>query len=302
MPNFSIFQNISCYGLSHTCCALFASVQLFQNISCYGLSTTNNKRRCKCVHFKTSHVTVYREYLHQEGWSDDHFKTSHVTVYRYGDDGSGYVWIFQNISCYGLSGIESEINKKLTNFKTSHVTVYPDQVDILVKLDEYFKTSHVTVYHTLRCTHSYSIKFQNISCYGLSRCIRSPSCIFALFQNISCYGLSLCDTYRISFVRISKHLMLRFIVSQESRIGRKPKFQNISCYGLSNVSRDSTRSSNPFQNISCYGLSERATENKDTNTLFQNISCYGLSKDCRRQHCRNSYFKTSHVTVYRRAL
>ena len=75
------------------------------------------------------------------------FNTSHVTVYL-NDliyDMAGY--LFQYISCYGLS----------------------DTMQIAEKNRENFNTSHVTVYHrVLKFIYRNGGLFQYISCYGLS--------------------------------------------------------------------------------------------------------------------------------------
>ena len=56
----TIFQYISCYGLS--CLRWFKTIrkEKFQYISCYGLSLKKVRQHQTQVYFNTSHVTVYR--------------------------------------------------------------------------------------------------------------------------------------------------------------------------------------------------------------------------------------------------
>ena len=98
-----------------------------------------------------------------------------------------------------------------TNFKTSYVEVYPKDAAIprtstifqnilcwsLSKanviqsyLDQYFKTSYVEVYQKL-----IELKQEELT-----------------FQNILCWSLSWCRIIIFRFGRISKHLMLKFII------------------------------------------------------------------------------------------
>ena len=56
----SIFQYISCYGLSAASIASVIMFAWFQYISCYGLSEQNRTRAYQLMNFNTSHVTVYR--------------------------------------------------------------------------------------------------------------------------------------------------------------------------------------------------------------------------------------------------
>ena len=104
------------------------------------------------------------------------FNTSHVTVYLL------FSFNTSNSSTY---------------FNTSHVTVYRTVFLAPGIFPLHFNTSHVTVYLTIEEHEKQVIKFQYISCYGLSQ---------------SFYG-------RIRDYVISIHLMLRFI-----RITSYPSF------------------------------------------------------------------------------
>ena len=76
-----------------------------------------------------------------------YFNTSHVTVYREKKQRFLDGYLFQYISCYGLSVERLQEMKPVDDFNTSHVTVYqPDS----------FRS------------HSSTSRFQYISCYGLS--------------------------------------------------------------------------------------------------------------------------------------
>ena len=79
-----------------------------------------------------------------------------------------------------------------------------------------------------------AIKFQYISCYGLSAAFSSLAIISPRFQYISCYGLS-------SF--------------KECEDAKQIIFQYISCYGLSGFRGNESGWNFAFQYISCYGLS-----------------------------------------------
>ena len=100
----------------------------------------------------------------------DHFNTSHVTVYhdRIGEDKGAY-FIFQYISCYGLS------------FPT---------LALIFAVPEF---QYISCYGLSQPSDVVEItpsKFQYISCYGLSILTRSLQFLPHLFQYISCYGLS----------------------------------------------------------------------------------------------------------------
>ena len=186
---------------------------------------------------------------------DMHFKTSHVIVYRCHVAVQMNNSIFQNISCYCLSQEPDRLQIFHYHFKTSHVIVYLLTMLLSSFFLRYFKTSHVIVYpipegsgawifYNFKTSHvivyrAYAHEerkskpiskhlmllfitssrsqirlrssFQNISCYCLS--ISQPSEVRAviLFQNISCYCLSALGGCWLRGSYISKHLMLLFI-------------------------------------------------------------------------------------------
>ena len=121
----TIFQYISCYGLSRRHLEETVIPKSFQYISCYGLSLDARQGNVLKGNFNTSHVTVYQSTESACGKLYQYFNTSHVTVYQI-----GYVLSkctkaisihlmlrfikfeniifeakkgFQYISCYGLS-------------------------------------------------------------------------------------------------------------------------------------------------------------------------------------------------------
>ena len=143
-----------------------------------------------------------------------YFKTSHVIVYL----------LTMLLSSFFLR-----------YFKTSHVIVYHSVCGIVYSGKENFKTSHVIVYHYAEYEQLVGGVFQNISCYCLSKAVfadimglssfQNISCYclsfhgniiinLLLFQNISCYCLSFPGFYVFTLDRISKHLMLLFILNQ----------------------------------------------------------------------------------------
>ena len=140
--------------------------------------------------FNTSHVTLYRWDSIQD-WSWKHvsihhmllfigftligaictrgFNTSHVTLYPPSPKGGVGVGVFQYITCYSLS--------KLQSYSTSE--------------SEGFNTSHVTLYLSTKTVEKSKTLFQYITCYSLSLvyndCVPSGN----MFQYITCYSLSL---------------------------------------------------------------------------------------------------------------
>ena len=139
-------------------------------------------------------------------------------------------------------------------FKTSHVIVYPISKVFTLSFKLHFKTSHVIVYQLLDKFKSIFKKFQNISCYCLSKIVLillvvicnfktshvivyrnmfGTNKVSVRFQNISCYCLSLCRDNEGEKRKISKHLMLLFILTGIHKGIVLCEFQNISCYCLS---------------------------------------------------------------------
>ena len=163
------------------------------------------------MHFKTSHVIVYRCHvavqmnnsifqniscycLSQEPDRLQifhyHFKTSHVIVYLYELPTRSCKTIFQNISCYCLSLFARFQLIILLHFKTSHVIVYPR---------EYEKCGTV---------------------HGISKHLML---LFIQYRKVAEH----------EYFIISKHLMLLFIELMRMKNENPNLFQNISCYCLS---------------------------------------------------------------------
>ena len=77
----------------------------------------------------------------------DHFNTSHVTVYhdRIGEDKGAY-FIFQYISCYGLSFPTLALIFAVPEFQYISCYGLSEQLERFRLQSRYFNTSHVTVY------------------------------------------------------------------------------------------------------------------------------------------------------------
>ena len=122
-----------------------------------------------------------------------------------------------------------------------------------------------------------AIKFQYISCYGLSAAFSSLAIISPRFQYISCYGLS-------SF--------------KECEDAKQIIFQYISCYGLSGFRGNESGWNFAFQYISCYGLSDGLRDDRRMFSYFNtsHVTVYPLTINGWNKE--RKYFNTSHVTVY----
>ena len=159
------------------------------------------------------------------------FNTSHVTVYREKLHNLIDTIQFQYISCYCLSCTYSYVSSRQRCFNTSHVTVYPSSPSLSRLLYVRFNTSHVTVYRVADALALGRDKFQYISCYCLSSrnrriCKRFKVSIHLMllfimvrhircnadfeFQYISCYCLSNEFTPLYIFLRIKNPLFSSF--------------------------------------------------------------------------------------------
>ena len=125
----------------------------------------------------------------------------------------------------------------------------------IMQLQHYFNTSHVTVYHTATKLILKLLRFQYISCYGLSDTWDLGLADVYIFQYISCYGLS--NPEKKFYVDVTL-------------------FQYISCYGLSFPKSNRRRRKNNF-NTSHVTVYQEDGNTKKQNEKFQYISCYGLS-------------------------
>ena len=210
-----------------------SAIFLFQNISCYCLSAYHVAGMDMDMHFKTSHVIVYRCHvavqmnnsifqniscycLSQEPDRLQifhyHFKTSHVIVYLYELPTRSCKTIFQNISCYCLSLFARFQLIILLHFKTSHVIVYPREYE--------------------KCGTVHGISKHLMLLFIWNSAIGS----FVKFT-ISKHLMLLFIQYRKvaehEYFIISKHLMLLFIELMRMKNENPNLFQNISCYCLS---------------------------------------------------------------------
>ena len=140
--------------------------------------------------------------------------------------------------------------------------------------------------------------FQNISCYCLSKFKSIFKNDLYVFQNISCYCLSqdrisvssACAYFKTSHVivypslifhsryviRISKHLMLLFILDSSARSFRFSISKHLMLLFIT-LTLTFPFIVLSFQNISCYCLSSETIRSKPWTAIFQNISCYCLS-------------------------
>ena len=140
--------------------------------------------------------------------------------------------------------------------------------------------------------------FKYISCYCLSRRLKSGLCIISTFKYISCYCLSCGLLLHHAESHIQIHLMLLFIHTEK----RCPKTEkNIQIHlmllfiAMCSVSYIEEWL---FKYISCYCLSMKDCVKQQYRQLFKYISCYCLSRATIATQDRESYSNTSHVIVY----
>ena len=186
-----------------------------------------------------------------------YFNTSHVTVYRQIRAAPFGMWIFQYISCYGLSRYQDTVNSILELFQ--YISCYGLSSVLVCKICDFFL-------------------FQYISCYGLSYHFSSIYHMNFLFQYISCYGLSCfgLNNRKLS-IMISIHLMLRFIFQELLHIMQLQHYFNTSHVTVYHTATKLILKLLRFQYISCYGLSDTWELGLADVYIFQYISCYGLS-------------------------
>ena len=121
---------------------------VFQNISCYCLSII--KRRISYSHRRISkHLMLLfiACALPRSSQSQLHFKTSHVIVYRrYSCIPYRLHPISKHLMLLFIRAVIPLLHNTFSNFKTSHVIVYRTNQLLLKYQALYFKTSHVIVY------------------------------------------------------------------------------------------------------------------------------------------------------------
>ena len=124
---------------------------------------------------------------------------------------------------------------------------------------------------------SREVAFQNILCWSLSSQYDELYVRIFLFQNILCWSLSRKGSKNERKHKcISKHLMLKFIVSATHWLKAKYLFQNILCWSLS--------------------WSVRTSSGKHLHFKTSYVEVY--PNNYRRLHGGHAYFKTSYVEVY----
>ena len=229
--------------------------------------------------FNTSHVTLYRPLLMDNGLVAYRFNTSHVTLYRFLPSSSTrsqrvsihhmllfialqrlqdlYLYSFQYITCYSLSWISRQRWRG-------------------------------------HC------RFQYITCYSLSVPSQSFSLAKYRFQYITCYSLSNSIILRTDQSGVSIHHMLLFI---QSRQRTRFLVWSVSIHHML-LFIATEESENPpeklFQYITCYFLSVFLFQNHGFQELFQYITCYSLSVHTCELLRTETSFNTSHVTLYQK--
>ena len=103
-----------------------------------------------------------------------------------------------------------------------------------------------------------------------------------------------------SYIFISIHPMLRFILTALLLFRMNTKFQYIPCYGLSQQCLAVMQGLEHF-NTSHVTVYPNASAICRISFSFQYIPCYGLSYSELEHRAGCDYFNTSHVTVYRDA-
>ena len=168
------------------------------------------------------------------GIQTSNFNTSHVTVYRQIRAAPFGMWIFQYISCYGLSRYQDTVNSILELFQ--YISCYGLSSVLVCKICDFFL-------------------FQYISCYGLSFfwSHSQKACRYFNTSHVTVYLVCFRITWYSTFNFNTSHVTVypgegeMFLDSDE--------FQYISCYGLSWCSSIDYGIAPIFQYISCYGLS-----------------------------------------------
>ena len=148
------------------------------------------------------------------------------------------------------------------------------------------------------CMAGITIKFQYITCYSLSECVRfghPPNMVsihhMLLFILKSVFTGETETCFNTSHVTLYPYKELR-----EAIIAG---FQYITCYSLSYIYDMDARTQDTFQYITCYSLSPGEHRGKHPENLFQYITCYSLSVKVILLESKHFRFNTSHVTLYR---
>ena len=162
----------------------------FQNILCWSLSLTFGKCMIRCLHFKTSYVEVYPEPPVSINMNHINFKTSYVEVYPTGRSGC---WIRFRISKHLM------LKFIISGSRRRRGVVIISKHLMLKFIDD------------LTISRAQSSLFQNILCWSLSQSGSRLWSTLYTFQNILCWSLSCHIRHCGCLLRISKHLMLKFI-------------------------------------------------------------------------------------------
>ena len=118
-----------------------------------------------------------------------------------------------------------------------------------------------------------------------------------MFQYITCYSLSPYQRSSLSFIIVSIHHMLLFILLLIPFLSILLMFQYITCYSLS----DSARMRLFVRLVSIHHMLlfiRRAIPCASYRSMFQYITCYSLSVQSYWSKLDRKRFNTSHVTLY----
>ena len=148
------------------------------------------------------------------------FNKSHVTLYR--RDGGTWTWGWcVSIHLMLLFISQRQPDRRLQwCFNTSHVTLYRQRTGLWIIWNVSFNTSHVTLYHIKTAKQNL---WNSVSIHLMLLFIRNAqswSEIKQRFQYISCYSLSKCIRLYESLFLVSIHLMLLFICAAAAPYGR----------------------------------------------------------------------------------
>ena len=226
----------------------------FQYISCYSLSLRKRFLFYLCTRFNTSHVTLYRRTdrkLSEQFYVSIHlmllfiifmkensiwkfrFNTSHVTLYQEFDEDDIICALFQYISCYSLSRLDSAgrfIEEMFQYISCYSLSGSGECCSCNKKVSIHLMLLFIEM--SGKCNLE-AIRFQYISCYSLSE--------------ISLQIHGKIQRFNTSHVTLYLGIGKMFDVANE--------FQYISCYSLSHLDTSGISSGIKFQYISCYSLS-----------------------------------------------
>ena len=188
-------------------------------------------------HFNTSHVTVYQVSVYPPSTVVTDFNTSHVTVYQ-----GRKTFLFYCILYFNTSHVTVYLVASVGNTVSVNISIHLMLLFICVQFFSCHTIILISIHLMLLFIKNNYTRtetapiFQYISCYCLSgqpyvptagganfntshvtvyRIPITPTEVHLSFQYISCYCLSVSDLSNALVSRISIHLMLLFIVSED---------------------------------------------------------------------------------------